>query len=673
MATAPIKAPRITRHSVKSWTKGTVTALDDGRTPTDGLASSSNAILDQDGTVRPRPSLMRYGTQFPGTLLGELTEFTKFSGATNQAYLLGMFNVSGTTKPYYSIDGGAWTILNGATYNNTATTRFVQADDKVLVMNRTNNLSYVDIPTFTVIPFTALTTPVISSVVATGLSGSVETYYYKVTANSTVGETAASASVSVVVGTARDLWTPASQYVTVTWGAVAGTNVTYNVYLSSISGQEMMIQSGINGTSFKDDGSTVANVGQLAPVGDSTAGPKVGHGSFINNQIFLYDDADFPRYIRFGGTNATELLNFSPFAAGAGTTELGRGTKEVPVSVKSFRDGRGVAQITALCRGTNGTGKRYLLTPSTTTYGTQVIGFMKVTEDNGQDGTDSPDGVVLYKDALWYPSRDGFKTTGTKPQLQNILSTDTVSETIINDVKNLNNAAMKGAVGLAYQGRIYWALPNGSTSNNEIWVLDLQRGGAWMKPWSIAASWMMLYNSNDGATHHIVVSNNILYELTDAQATYDDGVAFPTVLDSGILKFSDDSLEWANVIDVTFILLRPQGVLNFLVAGKTEDSGSVVGVGGTSFTSNSSVAGWGEAGWGGSPDAVSPRKPQIFGWSNFSVVPISFGDALTQVTIEVDEDLQWLTWSINSTQGGTFYQLSDVVIRSVDVGVKDLT
>jgi hypothetical protein len=656
-----IKSPPIKRISIKDWQKGVVTALDDGRTPTDGIRSSYNVQLDQDGTIRPRPSLVAYGVAFPGTLLGELFEFTKqVSGLSNNNYMLGMFNVSGTTKPYYAKDGGSWTVINGKTFDNSAKAHFFQIDDKVMVMNGTDNLSYIDIPTLATIPFTALSTPTITSVVATGLAGATFTYYYKITANSTVGETASSAATSVTVGTTRDQWLPASQYVTVTWPAVTSAT-SYNVYLGSVSGHETLIVSGVNSLSYKDDGSAVADVTRLAPAGDSTAGPKVTRGAAINGQAFLTGDKDNPHYVRFGGTGAS-VLDFSPFGGG-GTTEVGRGTKEFPQIVKSFRDGKGNAAITVLCRSTNGQGKRYLLSPQTLTFGDITISFFDVEEDNGQDGTDSPDGVILYNDSLWYPSRDGFKTTGTKPQLQNILSTSTVSETIITDIPRLSSSSMDKCVGLGYQQRLYWALPAGASSNNEIWVLDLQRGGAWMKPWGISADWMMLYNDNSGATHFIVVQNNVAYELTDSQASYDAGTPFSTNITSGIIKFSEDGLEWGSVIDITFILLRPQGTVNFLVAGKTEDEDSLQGVGSGSFVTNSSVAGWGEAGWGGAPD-------KIFGWSNFTEVPISFGNAQEFITIEVSEELQWITWELNSTDGNTFYQLADVVIRYVPIGVK---
>ncbi len=662
----PTAPPKIERISIQDWMKGTVTALDDGRTPTDGLKASRNVILDQDGTIRPRPSLVEYGATPTGTILGEVFEFSKMNGTTNEYYLLTVQNVAGTTKAYHSKDGGAWTVANGKEYDDTAKCHFCQIDDKVLIMNGVDNLSYLDIPTLAVIPFTALSAQTVTSAVATGVAGAGLTYYYSVSANSTVGETAASSAASVAVTTDRDLWTPASQYVTITWPAngSATTTTTYNVYLStSLGGPAFLIASGVNGLTFKDDGTVARNVNVTAPVDDTTSGPKVTRGEVINGQVFLTGDADNPRYIRFGGTG-TSVLDFSPFNGG-GWTELGRGTKELPVRVRPFRSGQGEPKVTVLTKGTNGSGKRYIMTPATATVGSTVISYFEVTEDNGQDGTDSPDGVVLYRDSLWYPSRDGFKTTGTKPQLQNILSTDTVSETIANDVKILNSQDMSQCVGLAYQERIYWAVPNGSTTNNEIWVLDLARKGAWMRPWSISADWITLYNDNDGVTRFLILSGNTLYELTDSQASLDDGVAFTTDISSGLIKFSEDSLEWAKVIDVTFVLLRPQGTVNFLVAGKTEDS-SLASLGTDSFIASASVAGWGEAGWGGAPDA-------IYGWSNFSEVPVSFGDAQRFVTIEIDEELQWLTYQVGSNTSGTFYQLADVIVRYVKIGVLDLT
>ena len=674
MPTSAIKTPKIDRISIKNWEKGTVTAFDDGRTPTDGLRASGNVLLDQDGTIRPRPSLIRYGTQPTGTILGEMFEFIKANGTVNEVWLCTMQNVAGTTNLYVNKDGGAWTLCTGKTYDNAALAHFVQIDNKILVMNGVDNLSYLDIPTLVATPFIALGAMAAPTLTTNGPVGTTFTYYFRVSANSSVGETAASGQLTVQTAIRRESWS-ATNAVTIGWVAPTGASATttYNVYIGVVQGSEFLIAAGVQGLSFKDDGTLAQNPGRQAPPGDTTAGPTVARGSVINGQAFLYGDPNSPRTIYFGGTSRTSKLDFSPFNGG-GTLEIGRGTKEIPVKVMSFRDGKGNAQTTVLCRGTNGTGKRFLLTPSTQTVGSTIINFFTVTEDNGNDGTDSPDAVILYNDSLWYPSRDGFKTTGTKPQLQNLLSTDTVSETIITDIPTLNNKYMAGAVGLAYQRRLYFAVPQGTTYNNEIWVLDLARGGAWMKPWNIAASWMCLYNDNTGFSHHLILSNNVIYELSYAQKSNDDGVAFSTNATSGLIKFSDDGLVWSKVIDITFILLRPQGVVNITIAGRTEDSTlQTVGSSSTSFDSSSSIAGWGEAGWGGSPDARPPQTPQIFGWSNFGVVPLIFGNAQTNITTEIDEELQYLTWELDTNTINSDYQIADVIVRKVDVGVKDLS
>lgn len=51
---------------------------------------------------------------------------------------------------------------------------------------------------------------------------------------------------------------------------------------------------------------------------------------------------------------------------------------------------------------------------------------------------------------------------------------------------------------------------------------------------------------------------------------------------------------------------------------------------------------------------------------------MAFGDSQRLVSIEIDEELEWLQWEIDTTDGNVSFQLADVVIRSVPVGVKDL-
>jgi hypothetical protein len=370
----------------------------------------------------------------------------------------------------------------------------------------------------------------------------------------------------------------------------------------------------------------------------------------------------------WGGDYGFEL-DFTP-VNGGGNQPIGDGTKDLPIAIKSFRDGKGNPQITVLCQGTNGNGKRFIMTPDQVTVGTTIINFYDVTEDSGSDGTESPDGVIAYGTNLHYPSRDGFKTTGTQPNLQNVLSTKRTSNTIQPDLKRLNSTAMDGCVGLGFEGRLYWALPvgSGATSNNEVWVLDLDRKGAWMKPWSVSADWMTLYNDNTGSTHFLVLSNNKVYEFSYSVLTADDGVPFTTEGASGQIYFSDDKRIWVHLLKVIIVVLQPQGVMSFLISGKTEDD-PIVALGDTATfepDSQTTVAGWGESnkytvGWGS------------FDWSQVGEVPANFNDATQEVSIEIGEEVQWASYAWNTSGVGVDYNISDVIFEYVEVGLKDLS
>lgn len=537
-------------------------------------------------------------------------------------------------------------------------------------MNGVDTLSYLNIATSTVIPFTAVSTPGAPTLNAHNtLTTGAFPLTYRVTANSTVGETAASNALSTSANKDRDNWSGAENVVINFPSAPSGAT-SWNVYVGVVANSEYLVASNISisATTFTDTGGTAmpADFTRKFPTTDSTAGPKVSRGSVISGRAFMTGDKDNPYFVWFGGDPTFEL-DFSP-AHGGGNVPVGNGTKDLPNSVKSFRDGRGVAQVVVLTTSTNGAGKRFILSYDPVTFNGSTLASFSVTEDNGKDGTESPDGVIFYKDSLWYPSRDGFKTTGTKPQLQNVLTTDRVSNTIQPDMKLLNSAAMPNAVGLGFEGRLYWALPVSADTNNEIWVLDLDRKGAWMKPWSISAQWMTLYNDNTGNTHFLLLSNNVLYDMSYSALTTDDGVAFQTNAQSGQIYFSEDKRMWVKLLQVVIVILRPQGEINFQITGKTEDAALQALGEPTTFIPEAftTVAGWGEV------------NPEIVGWgrnawSKVNLVPTSINDATQEVLIEIDEEIQWAAYGWSTVKVGTDYNISDIIYEFIEIGIKDLT
>lgn len=536
-------------------------------------------------------------------------------------------------------------------------------------MNGTDSLSYLDIQAGNIVPFIEIGDPNVPTLTTDGTAGSGFNVYYRITANSTNGESAASPELTVDVAKPRSNWvSPANggtDYVTIAWTAVPSAQ-SYNIYMSEVQNTEVLIASKVGGLSFTDDGSFQLDYARPYPTVNSTAGPKVTHGENINGRAWFVGDDDNPYYVWRGGDPGYEL-DFSP-ANGGGYTPVGQGSKDIPVAVKAFRDGRGLPQISVLCDGTNGSGKRFIIAPDQITLNDDVLSFYSVNEEASQDGTKSPDAVITYGTDLHYPSRDGFKTTGTLPSLQNVLSTKRTSNTIQDDIAQLNQNAMSKAVGVAFEGRLYYAVPVNSTSNSEIWVLDLDRKGAWMKPWSIRADWMWLYNDNEGTTHHMILQDNRMYELSYSSLTQDDGEAFSTLGSSGQIYFSEDKRMWVQLLAAIFVLGNAQGQITFSVTGKTEDD-PVIGLG-DPFTFNpeaqTTVAGWGE------PNPYVPGWGQN-DWSQVGEVPESITEATQEALIEIDEEVQWISYDWSSVGVGVDYELSDVILEYIEVGIKDLS
>ncbi|HJP81456.1 MAG TPA: hypothetical protein VJ841_03630 [Candidatus Saccharimonadales bacterium] len=655
----PKKAPVIKTISLHEWLKGRRSDTDPTRTDNGALAISDNVVLEQDGVVRPRPATIPYGAQPLGKIVG-IDEFVRIVDGEPQTWLISVQIVGGVGKVFVNKDGGSWQECTGKTYMDARTT-FVQGAGKVLILNGKDFMSYLDTISLSVQTYTALSTPTIPTATPTGMSGTALTYRFRITATSKVGETNASVAATVPTSITRDQWSQGGttpHYVTLSWPAVFGAT-GYCIYVGIEAGKEKFIGSVPAGTtSFIDDGSAVEIVTKQAPSGNGTQGPIVKRGANVGGQIFLVGDKDNPYHVWYGGTG-DDSFDFSPYNGG-GWIDIAVGSKNIPIAVVPFRDGKGTPMATVFSNGTNGNGKITHLSLQSTNVGDTVITYMQADEANGQDGTGSPDAIVLSRDALWYPSGSEFKTTGTKPQVQNILSTDNVGDGIIGDMQKLNRASMSLASGVNYNGCLYFAVPSGSSTNNQIWVLDLIRGGQWILPWYIKADKLFLYGSNDGETHFLALVNNRIVEFTRSRNTEDDGVAFGAKAGSGFIKVDKSGAEWVYILDVTFTIINPQGKINLQVQGRTKTS-SITSIGTKDFIPQISYAGWGEVKRGAN-SAVGD-----IAWGEIVNIPTSYGSTRVVRTVPVKKAVNYFQWLISSS-GNADWALSDVVARYVDIG-----
>ncbi len=393
------------RHKIDihqdEFSKGYISTVANSRRPQNSLSDMTNMELTQDNIMRPRPPLVRYGTQPANTVIGRGSY--RYLGVRGELF---MQNVGGVGKIYRRVDGGAFTLIGGVNaYDPTAWAGFRQSKSRVYVFNGVTNLSYIDLTTMATVEYVSLATPAAPSGTASAnlTSGTKPyNYYYKVTGNNTVGDSAASAaSTAINVNDIRDNWsTTGAKTVTVTWTAVAGAT-SYTIYGGDDPNflNEIITLANLTTLSYTDDGRLTLNPFKLAPSSNST------QGAVFN---WMYVDT---RNAQVYGVTATNQLYYSAAGTGdfsslngGGYTTIDEGGDTLLNFVDGFRTGKGDPVITTSSRGAAGKGKLNHITFSSVTYGNQVIFFPDVTEANGQSGTYAPRATIKAGDSLTYPT-----------------------------------------------------------------------------------------------------------------------------------------------------------------------------------------------------------------------------------------------------------------------------
>lgn len=625
--------------SQNKFDKGYISTIDDSRRPRNSLSDMKNMEIVQDFVVRPRSPLVEYGTQPADTVIGRAN--VRYSGSRSIYFAM---DNSGNGEIYKQTDGGSFSSIGG-TYDDTAWMMGVQSKARLYLYNGVDNLSYVDLSTDTITTYTSLSTPSTPTPTKTGMTGTTYTHYYRISANNDVGESIASAAGSTTSGKVRDDWIDGTDYITVTWSAV--TNATsYTIYYGDEADNcyELYTVSGNGTNSYVDYGTLAVNPYKLAPEGNSTQG-----------QVFTWMYADAKNSQLFGVTSDNYLYysapgtgDFSPYNGGGyvgididGDTELNY--------VTGFRNGKGDAVITVSARGAAGRGKLYHVTFEDLTVGDQVIVFPNVYEANGQSGTYAPRATVKEDDSLFYPTGEEFKSTGTSQNIVNILTTDRIDQVIEPDTENISLEYLSNAVGLAYKDKLFFALPVGSTTNNQIWYMDLARRNLWVLRWTVSATDMWLYEDNNGATHFCVLTGNKILQFQRAGATphEDDGTAFSSRVAFESLVWDENGLNLGVIRDQYFKFLYPSGEINVTSTGLTRRAVETTAGTDTFVTSVT-------------PTGFDSWKFDEHDFDEDPGVVSEYGKSVSVLKIKPRGLLAQLDWEVTADQSGTDFILSAV-------------
>jgi len=636
------KARRPINVHQNKFAKGYISTIDNSRRPIDSLSDLQNMEVVQDNVLRPRPPLVRYGTQPTNTVIGRA--MTRYN-STRSIYW--MIDDGANGKLYKQTDGGSFTLAGGAgnSYDDEAWAGGVQAKNKLYIYNGVDNLSYVDLTSDTVQTYTALATPSAPTVTMTGATSTGFTYYYKITANNGVGESIASTAGSDTTNKPRENWIENTDYMTITWSSVAGAT-SYTVYIgdSTTNCYELYTTTALT---FTDYGTVAPNTFKLAPEGNSTEGAIFNwmYADTRNSQLFGITD-DNKLYYSAPGTG-----DFSPYDGGGWVAIDENGDTELNY-VTGFRNGKGDPVITVSARGAAGKGRLYHVTFESLTVGDQIIIYPNVTEANGQSGTYAPRATIKARDSITYPTGADFKSTGTSQNIVNILTTNTVSQVIEPDVELINLENLHKAVGVEHKDRLYFALPVGATENNQIWYLDFSRKNIWVLRWTVAAKDMWLYEDGDGRTRFCVLVDNEILEFTRAGELHEDaGTPFESRVAFESMVWDEDGIIMGKIRRQYYKFLFPKGAISVSTTGLTR-SGASIATGSDSFTTEITFTGFGV--WlysDGHQYGEDPGEINVFGKS-VAILEIKPKGLLAQ-----------MDWEVTSSTAGTDYILSAVNTR----------
>ncbi len=538
---------------------GCATVLDDAIAGKKYAKEAINLMQVQDGRWKQRWGRAYYGSVLTGEadFLGSYS-FTKSDG-TRELIAIG----STTGKAYKSTDGGAWIEITGATFS-TATKNyfFKQINNYLFICNGVDRLTRYNGAVLS--RYTSIVAPTNLAGVRTVLTAGTFNNFYVVKALNDIGETIASNEINVTTNKLRDTWLTATEWLSLSWDAVAGA-LSYQIYYSNLSEKEELLASSPT-NSYKDDNTAVVNIYKIPGLADTTGAPKFSMLATSGSRIWGIAPSEYKWRVFVSGTG--QYLGVFSDAFGGGWVDLDPGSDETVAFIEHFRTGKGDTAATVFTASPRGGGSVWQVGLANITVGDDVVLVPNPDKIVGGIGTNAQGGALLVGDSIAFLSAQGEMLLSNKQNVTNVLSTTPESQNIRPSYLGLNFAMASQFRAYKYQNYVFYTATEGVGENDLIFIhdVDLDR---WYWKWTFGVRQFLEYTENSsGKTKFLMVptSGNKLVECSEYLTT-DFGASFSTSLLTGLIPVDQDQYVFVKVIEALIVLGRPKGTIFFEVLG----------------------------------------------------------------------------------------------------------
>jgi len=631
-ANLPTKFPTPQFLTLGNFKRGVITLIDKSRLPKDALEQADNIFLVEDGQPTLRPGVQYFGT---APSASAIDGFDYYDTSTT----VHLVCASGGSFYRSTDDGTTWTILTGATYTAGTVVNFNQYATYLYITDGTNNIARYD-GTTTLQTYTSLATPSAPTPAITG-GGTGFNYYYKISAVNTVGFSIASAATSAqAFALDRSTWVLNTNKLTLTMPVSVSTQTRWDIFLSTDGVNYYYLNSVATDPStpaavtWIDDGTSIVVPSTVAPVANTTQGPKVKE--LVNVGSRMYGVRDTVNLWRIWFSSGFPPLGAFSSAYDGGYLDWNPGGKFLPVKVVDYRDGKGTPLATVFCNSADGQGCILQMSLDIFTVGDISITVPAAYKLPGSRGTPAPDSVInVLNDYMFYNSQ-AFYNLGSRQNFQNLLSTDESSANIRPTVKQISTTGEANIASAYYDAKVYFSVGIGSATNNQTIVYDTERK-AWLpKAFDIGFKKFLRYTTTGSSPKLLAlrVGDTKLSEISNSiQGDY--GAAFTSTLKTGLYSVAKNRFEyqWTEQADMEFS--NPTGQIGIELLGIARGRG-FTSQGTATVTAALTTTGWDTFLW----DSTL--------WDDTSTAIDTYSESTVQRYFRLGRELRAVQWVVTT-------------------------